>query len=52
VADPRFDVNKDVVDDQLIDEAESSAGEKVEKNMADEDTNAEAIIEGEGDKAA
>ena len=25
--DPRFDVNKDVVDDQLIDEAESSPGE-------------------------
>jgi len=51
VADPRFDVNKDVVDNQLIDQAESSPGEEVEKAMADEDTNAEAIVEGEGDKA-
>jgi len=52
VADPRFDVNKDVVDGQLIDEAESSPGEEVEKAMADEDANAGATVEGEGDKAA
>ena len=50
VDDPRFDVNKDVVDGQLIDEVNSSFGEEVEKAMADEDTNAEAIVEGEGDK--
>jgi len=52
VADPRFDVNKDVVDDQLINEAESSPEEEVEKAMVDEDANARATVEGEGDKAA
>jgi len=52
VADPRFDVNKDVVDSQLINEAESSPKEEVEKAMVDEDANAGATVEGEGDKAA
>ena len=52
MADPRFDVNKDVVDNQLIDEPESSPGEEVEKAMADEEMNAEATVEGEDDKAA
>ncbi|QCD89124.1 hypothetical protein DEO72_LG4g62 [Vigna unguiculata] len=52
VTDPRFDVNKDVVDGQLINEAESSLEEEVEKAMVDEEANAGATVEGEGDKAA
>jgi len=52
VVDPRFDVNKDVMDGQLIDEAKSHPREEVEKAMADEDANVGAIVEGEGDKAA
>ena len=52
VADPRFDVDKDVVDGQLINEDESSPEKEVEKVMADEDVNAGATVEGEGDKAA
>jgi len=48
--DPRFDVNKDVVDDQLIDEAESSLREEAEKAAVDEGMNAEATAEGEDDK--
>ena len=35
VADPKFDVNKDVVDDQLINEAESSPKEEAEKTIID-----------------
>ena len=50
-ADPRFDVNKDVVDGQLIDEAESSLGEEAEKVVADKGMNAEATAECEDDKA-
>ena len=52
MVDPRFDVNKDVVGGQVIDEAESSPKEEVEKAMADEDANAGATVEGEGDKVA
>ena len=52
MTDPRFDVNKDVVDGQLIHEAESSPEEEVEKAMADEEANAGVTVEGEGDKAA
>ena len=52
VVDPRFDVNKDVVDDQLINEVESSPKEEVEKVMADEDVNAGVTVEGDDDKAA
>jgi len=46
VADPRFDVDKDVVDGQLINEAESSPNEEVENTMADDDVNAGATVEG------
>ena len=52
MVDPRFDVNKDVVDDQLINEVESSPKEEVEKVMADEDVNAGVTVEGDDDKAA
>jgi len=52
VADPRFDVNKDVVDGQLINEAESSPEEEVEKAMTNEDVNAGATVGGDDDKAA
>ena len=52
VADPRFDVNKDVVDGQLINEAESSLEEEAEKAMADKDVNATATVEGDDDKTA
>jgi len=51
VADPRFEVKKDVVDDQLIVESESSPGEEAEKAMSDEGMNAEATVEGEDGKA-
>ena len=51
-ADPRFDVNKDVVDDQLINEAESSPEDEAEKTMADEDVNVGGIVEGDDNKAA
>ena len=52
MADPRFDVNKDVVDGQLINEAESSLEEEAEKAMADKDVNATATVEGDDDKTA
>jgi len=52
VANLRFDVNKDVVDDQLINEAESNPEEKVEKTMADEDVNAGATVGGDDNNAA
>jgi len=52
VPDSRFDVNKDVVDGQLINEVESSLEEEEEKAMADEDVNAGVTVEGDDDKAA
>jgi len=52
MANPRFDVNKDVVDGQLINKAESNPEEEVEKAMADEDVNAGAAVRGDNDKAA
>ncbi|QCD79208.1 hypothetical protein DEO72_LG1g2847 [Vigna unguiculata] len=48
MANPRFDVNKDVVDGQLINKAESNPEEEVEKAMADEDVNAGAARQGQG----
>jgi len=51
-ADPRFDVNKDVVDDNLINEVESSPKEEAEKGAADEDGNAGDTVEGDDNKAA
>jgi len=51
-ADPRFDVNKDVVDDQVINEVESSPEEEAEKVAADEDVNAGDAVEGYDNKAA
>ncbi|QCD96232.1 hypothetical protein DEO72_LG6g934 [Vigna unguiculata] len=52
VTDPRFDVNKDVVDDQLINEAESCPEEEAEKTIIDEDMNAGEAVEGRDDQAA
>ena len=51
-ADTRFDVNKDVLDGQLVNEAESSPEEEVEKEAAGEEKNAEAVVEGDDNKAA
>ena len=51
-ADPRFDVNKDVLDDQLVNEVESSPEEEAEKGAADEDGNAGYAVEGDDNKAA
>ena len=50
--DPRFDVNKDVVDDQLVNEVESSPEEEAEKGAAEEDGNAGDVMEGDDNKAA
>ncbi|QCD96495.1 hypothetical protein DEO72_LG6g1199 [Vigna unguiculata] len=54
VADSRFDVNKDVVDSQLISEVETTLKEEAEKTVIDEDMNVEEdiIVEGDGDQAA
>ena len=51
-ADLRFDVNKDVVDDQLINEVESSPEEEAKKTTANEDMNAGEAVEGDNNKAA
>jgi len=51
-ADPRFDVNKDMVDGQLVNEVESSPEEEVEKGAAEEDGDAEDAVEGDDNKAA
>ncbi|QCD86378.1 hypothetical protein DEO72_LG3g899 [Vigna unguiculata] len=52
VADPRFDVNKDVVDGQLISEVETSLEEEAEKTVVDEYMNVEEDVEGGDDQAA
>jgi len=52
VADLRFDVNKEVVDEQLINEAESIPEEEVEKTMANENMNAGTIVGSDDNKAA
>jgi len=49
--DPRFDVNKDVVDDHLINEVESHPEEEAEKGTTDEDMNAGEAVEGDDNKA-
>jgi len=51
VADTRFDVNKDVMDDQLVNEAESSPEEEVEKEAAGEEKDAKAVVGGDDNKA-
>jgi len=51
-ADTRFNVNKDVVDGQLVNQAESSPEEEVEKEVVEEETDAEAAMEGDDNKAA
>jgi len=51
VADLRFDVNKDVVDDQLINEAKSNPKEEAKKITVDEDMNTREAVEG-GDNQA
>ncbi|QCD79514.1 hypothetical protein DEO72_LG1g3156 [Vigna unguiculata] len=43
--DTRFDVNKDVVDGQLVNEAKSSPKEEVEKEAAEGEKDAEAAVE-------
>jgi len=50
--DTRFDVNKDVVDGQLVNEAKSSPEEEVEKEAAGQEKDAEAVVEGDDNKAA
>ena len=50
-ADTRFDVNKDVVDGQLVNEVESNPKEEIEKEAAEE-KDAEAAMEGDDNKAA
>ena len=52
VADPRFDVNKDVVDGQLISKVETSLEEEAEKTVVDEYMNVEEDVEGGDDQAA
>ena len=52
VADPRFDVNKDVVDGQLINEAKSNPEEEAEKTIVDEDMNAGEAVESGDDQTA
>ena len=51
VADSRFNVNKDVVDGQLIIEVETSPEEEGEKKAVDEDMNVEEAVEGGDDQA-
>ena len=51
-ADTRFDVNKDVVDGQLVNEAESSLDEEVEKEATGQEKDAEAVMEGDDNKVA
>jgi len=51
-ADSKFDVNKDVVDGQLVNEVESSLEEEVEKEATEEEKEAEAVVEGDDNKAA
>ena len=51
-ADPTFDVNKDVVDGQLVKEVESSLEEEAEKGATNEDGDAGDAMEGDDNKAA
>ena len=51
-ADPRFNVNKDVVDDQLVNEVESNPEEEAERGAAKEDGNAGDAVEGDDNKVA
>jgi len=51
VADLRFDVNKDVVDGQLVDEVESSLEEEGEKVAVNDDQNEEATLTSGDDQA-
>jgi len=44
VSDSRFDVNKDVVDCQLISEVESNLEEEVGKATVEEDMNGEEVV--------
>jgi len=50
-ADSKFDVNKDVVDGQLVNEVESSMEEEVEKEAAEEEKEAAIAMEGGDNKA-
>jgi len=50
-ADSKFDVNKDVVDGQLVNEAESSPEEEVEKEAVEEEKEAEITVESGNDMA-
>jgi len=44
VSDSRFDVNKDVVDGQLISQVESSPEEESEKVATEDDKNEEEVV--------
>ena len=50
-ADSRFNVNKDVIYGQLIDEGESSPEGEAEKGAAEEEKETEGVVEGGNDKA-
>jgi len=50
-ADSKFDVNKDVVDGQLVNEAESSPEGEVEKEATEEEKEPAIAMEGGDDKA-
>jgi len=49
VADSRFDVNKDVVDGQLINEDESSPNGEAEKEAVEEEKGTKDVVEGDND---
>jgi len=53
-SDSRFDVNKDVVDGQLIRKVETSPEEEAKRVAIDEDMNAEetVVVEGDDEKVA
>jgi len=47
-SDSKFDVNKDVIDGQLISEAETNPDEEAEKMVVDEDVNTDEAMVVEG----
>ena len=49
--DSKFDVNKDVVDGQIVNEAESSLEEEAEKETVEEEKEAAIAVEGGDDQA-
>jgi len=51
VADPKFDVNKDVVDGKLIKEDVTTSDEEAEKEAAEEEKEADDVVEVAHDSA-